>query len=511
MAYISGYTYDIFISYAHLDNLKMPGQQEGWIELFYKSLVLKLTQRVGKIDAVKVWWDSKKLDGSKLFDNSIEEGIRNSAIMISLISPGYLQSEYCMREMELFYNKSISEKQGISVGDNSRMIKVLLNNIPHTKLPEQFGRATGFPFYSASGAEDYGDPLNLTDPVFAQQLKDLRDALVRIFELFPKEQTSAPAPVGNESNGSSSTNAGNGPDGMNIYFAEVSDSLRSTRKRITTELQKNGYNILAGVPPPDETAAHDEKASSLLKQSDLAVHLLDQFPGREMQEATNWYPKKQLELSMPKAVSKLVWVPAELDNATVEEEAYRNFLQSLEKNTDAASKFEYIRGNKSELSRQIMEYADAIKQSRIRKESNQKISILLDTHFSDQKYAFNLGQAMLDHNIQPYINPQEDDPHKNSSLLAERISQVNKLVFLYGNVSRDWVLERMNAALQLIVVNNYPIEDFYIYLAPPHKANEDIKLNQRFLKVNVLNNSMEPGMSNEMLDTFLENMKVAAV
>ncbi|MEO8148070.1 MAG: hypothetical protein ABI723_10555 [Bacteroidia bacterium] len=53
-AYIHGYTYDIFISYAHLDNLKMPRQQEGWIELFYQSLDTILAHRMGKMDAVKI-------------------------------------------------------------------------------------------------------------------------------------------------------------------------------------------------------------------------------------------------------------------------------------------------------------------------------------------------------------------------------------------------------------------------------------------------------------------------
>ena len=115
MAYIPGYTYDIFISYAHLDNLKMYGQQLGWIELFYQSLNLKLAQRIGKMDAVKIWWDSKRLDGSILFDGSIEKGVKDSALFISLISPGYLQSDYCKNEMEHFYEKSAVEKNGRSV------------------------------------------------------------------------------------------------------------------------------------------------------------------------------------------------------------------------------------------------------------------------------------------------------------------------------------------------------------------------------------------------------------
>jgi hypothetical protein len=54
-----------------------------------------LAKRFGRLDMVKIWWDNKKLDGSVLFDQSIEEGIKKSAIMICLNSPEYIQSAYC--------------------------------------------------------------------------------------------------------------------------------------------------------------------------------------------------------------------------------------------------------------------------------------------------------------------------------------------------------------------------------------------------------------------------------
>lgn len=501
MAYIPGYDYDIFISYAHLDNMKMPGQQQGWIELFYQSLNLKLAQHVGKLDAVKIWWDTNKLNGSKLFDTSIEEAIKKSAIFISLISPGYLKSEYCKKEMDLFYTKSAAEKAGTSIGDNARMIKVLINNIPYTELPSEFGRATGFPFYKARDKDDLGDPLDYTDPVFAQQLKDLRDALVHFFEIFPRDDSGEKTGSGTDTGNSDTKNA------FTLYFGEVSDSLRTARKRTIAELEKDGFKIITNIPPPEEAAAHEQKLKEVLPAADLAVHLLDQFPGREIEGTGTWYTKKQAELSLQLSSSKLLWVPSDLDEKNIEEENYKTFIQSIENKTGPGGTFEFIRGNKSELTRQITEYAETIKQSRVRKENAARISVLLDTHFSDQQYAFTLGQALLKNNMQPYINPQEDDPRKNINELAGRISQVNKLVFLYGNVSKEWVLERMSAALQLIVTHEYNVEDFYVYLAPPDKENEEIKLNQRFLKINMLDNSSSPVLNAELLDNFVKNIR----
>src|SRR5690349_19843428 len=106
MAYIEGYTYDIFISYAHLDNQKIFHEAQGWIEEFYTQLNMLMTRRIGKANTIKFWWDNKKLDGSMVFDDFIDESIQQSAIMICLVSPAYLQSEYCSKELKSFYDKA---------------------------------------------------------------------------------------------------------------------------------------------------------------------------------------------------------------------------------------------------------------------------------------------------------------------------------------------------------------------------------------------------------------------
>ena len=94
-----------------------------------------LAKRFGRMDMVKFWWDSKKLDGSVLFDRSIEQGIKKSAIMICLNSPGYLKSDYCKKELDTFYKKAQTEKTGLIVANRSRILNVLLNNIPFNQWP----------------------------------------------------------------------------------------------------------------------------------------------------------------------------------------------------------------------------------------------------------------------------------------------------------------------------------------------------------------------------------------
>ena len=61
-AYVPGFDYDIFISYAHVDDLK------GWVHAFHQALEIKLAQRFGRVGRVQIWRD-KNLSGDALFDD----------------------------------------------------------------------------------------------------------------------------------------------------------------------------------------------------------------------------------------------------------------------------------------------------------------------------------------------------------------------------------------------------------------------------------------------------------
>lgn len=505
MALIPGYEYDIFISYAHVDNIAFPGQKDGWIEQFYKNLNLMLAQRFGRLGIARIWWDNKKLDGSVLFDQSIEDGIKKSATMICLYSPGYIASDYCKQELELFYKKAQNEKVGLKVADRSRIINVLLNNIPHTQWPKALRGTTGFPFHDAKESDDLGDPVDTLSTEFRTQMQDTRDAVCKLLNDFLNEQSPGTVQQQPEQDDEKET--------FTLYLAEVADTLRTPRKRLITELEKKGFTIVTGVPPPDETAAHEQATTAALQKADLAIHLLDEYPGREIiGDPTVCYPQKQVELTLHSGKAQMIWVPAETNFDVIEEEKYRLFLQELEAGKASSTSYEFVRGSKSTLAQEIMDFAAQVKTQQMQKQAEKgKISVLLDTHFMDQLYAVDLYKTLVENQIQPFLNPQEDDPRKNMDEINKRLGQVKKLIFLYGSVSKEWVLERMSAALQLIITNNYPIEDFFIYMAPPHKEAADISLNQKFLKVNVVNSSSNDSMTNDEMQQFLHALKAGTV
>lgn len=192
MALIPGFDYDIYISYSQMDNSTFPGQENGWIKQFYEHLNLMLAKRFGRMDIIKFWWDPNMPDGNTSFDEFIDKAIKKSAIMICMNSHAYMNSEYCKKELELFYNKAKGEKPGLVIGNQSRIINVQLSNIPYSEWPEELGDTVGFSFHDALEPDDLGDLVDITSDIFRKQIRYLRDSIYQLLIEFQNEQENRP-------------------------------------------------------------------------------------------------------------------------------------------------------------------------------------------------------------------------------------------------------------------------------------------------------------------------------
>src|SRR5262245_33262945 len=90
---------DLFISYSHIDNRPWGGGQREWVTEFNRALKKRLTQLVGR--DVIVWRDTK-IAGHDEFDDRIVNELRRSRLFLCVMTPRYLKSEWCQKEIGLF-------------------------------------------------------------------------------------------------------------------------------------------------------------------------------------------------------------------------------------------------------------------------------------------------------------------------------------------------------------------------------------------------------------------------
>lgn len=218
MAYIPGFEYDIFISYASVDNLAQRGKPR-WVEQFHKELEIALAKLTGRMGLVKIWRD-KRLEGNQLFDETIQSAIEKSALFLALTSNGYLTSDYCSKELQAFHKKAQAEQYGLQMGDRSRIYNALLNKIPRDKWPKEYARTSGYPLHDAEEADAFGEPIDLEDKKFYKQFKTLANNLYTMLIAFKEIIEGSATQILQKESVSSE-------GGPCVFISDVSDSLRT--------------------------------------------------------------------------------------------------------------------------------------------------------------------------------------------------------------------------------------------------------------------------------------------
>ena len=141
--------YDIFISYGHIDDDDPAGDVKGWVDLFVERLPRLISSNLGY--QPKVWRDERSLTGNALLTAAIGEGVSNATAFIPIVSPRYVQSDWCRRELETFCKNP--PLPGVPA-HRSRVFKVIKTPLLFhlTKQePEELRELIGYPFYEMQG------------------------------------------------------------------------------------------------------------------------------------------------------------------------------------------------------------------------------------------------------------------------------------------------------------------------------------------------------------------------
>lgn len=134
---------DAYISYSHFDDLRLVEEQKGWVATFARVLELRLSQLLGR--TTRIGFDPK-LHGNDVFSESTLDALGGAAVMVAIVSPRYVNSEWTMRELQEF-SKAARERGGPRVQDRAPIFKVLKTPVPLDKQPFELKSLLGYEFF----------------------------------------------------------------------------------------------------------------------------------------------------------------------------------------------------------------------------------------------------------------------------------------------------------------------------------------------------------------------------
>ena len=121
MPFVPGHKHDLFLSYAHAEG--------AWVEAFRKAVCDEFQVRAGV--PVTVWHDSQNLRVGHKWASEIEEGIRNAAAFLAIVSPSYLNSPWCKQERAIAL-----EKEGTAIPNKIAKTAIVTINSTSVKPRE---------------------------------------------------------------------------------------------------------------------------------------------------------------------------------------------------------------------------------------------------------------------------------------------------------------------------------------------------------------------------------------
>src|ERR1700693_4707149 len=103
MGFLDQYEEDVFISYASQDDALIGNAAEGWISKLHSDLQKRVHQTLGQ--AAKFWRDDSDLKGNDQLTPTLIAVLQKTGAMISVVSPCFISSKWCRKEVEVFCAK----------------------------------------------------------------------------------------------------------------------------------------------------------------------------------------------------------------------------------------------------------------------------------------------------------------------------------------------------------------------------------------------------------------------
>jgi hypothetical protein len=330
------YANDIFISYAHIDNQPLVAEEEGWVSNLHKLLEIRLSQLMGQ--KPKIWRD-KKLGGNEVLEASLKELVTNSAVILSIITPRYLQSDWCLRELEDFYQKGIADSN-LAIGTSSRIFKVVKTHLPFDALPNFLQQVVGYEFFQIDQANGRARELGkLFGPESERQFwaklddlaHDLADLLNRIYrqeeaakttEAAPQKESLAAAPEAV----AATVGHGSGAPLRKVFLAETPYELREQRDMIMRHLKDRSCIVYPEQPLPMVEGEAGKLLATMLSECELSIHLFGKNYGMVPEDSDKSFPEIQnasaAAVSMQTHMKRLIWINPEVSQFDPREESF---------------------------------------------------------------------------------------------------------------------------------------------------------------------------------------------
>ncbi len=447
MAYVPNCKCDVFVSFAHLDDVAI-GNASPWVTAFASDLKKVLRMRLGvrEEEGLRVYFTGHaSLETGVKLDETLMQNASSSAVFVAVTSPAYVaENSYTMRELAAFLE---------AMGTGGRIYAIEhspLNSNDEYPQPLRELKRMAFwqmhpereiPLTMATGSDIYMQTLHDLGEQIRRQLKKMREeqkAQTAAVVPAPPAEAAAPATAGS---------------GRAIFLAQVTDDLDEEREQVRRYVEQYGVKVLPEGVYPQGGLEFAAAVEGDLARADAFVQLFSRTHTKRPPDVPQGYDRLQFERAITRGVPILQWLRPDTDLASVSDPQHASLLSG-----------EHIMRIGLEAFK-----ADILK--RIEKRPPppppEEQFIFINADGSDTKIAEDLRREFTSAHVSaavPILQGSSEDVRLD---LEENIVECDALVMVYGEATPVWVRGQLRLYSKLKHRRKQPLKALAIYLGPP--------------------------------------------
>jgi TIR domain len=477
MAAVPGYRHDVFVSYAHSDNVPVAGTEIGFVSQLVADLRAEVGRKIGK--SLDIWWDHYNLSGNMPVTPEIMAAAGDCASIVVIASPAYLRSEWCDRERSTF-SQFLGKRQS---GASRAVFVVSIEPIGQEKLPVGLKDLTGYEFYRALEDGRTTRPLRTEldsdkEPYYNRLSQLVQNVTDHLDGLLTRASTpEPPAAVGPAVSAKDSAPC--------VLLLEVTDDLVQRRAELKDYLEQSGVVVLPDKRyPRDDIALCREQMLADLRRSRACVQILGPLAGDRSDDPRGlaWLRAETVR-GAGASVPFLQWRDPDLALDQVTDKDARDLILPASVRTD---RFPDFRRAVSELALKPIDRG-------LPRKPTDVLSVFVNSDLLDRGLGTGVakwleGQGFI------VLEP----PHATLDAREEwetNLRYCNSLVLVYGQTKPAWV--KTQILLSNKIHRDTPLEVLGVCVGPPpgqpaHDKVDDLAL--RYAAIHYLRNedSSEP-------------------
>ena len=489
---MNSYDPDLFISYAHIDDQPLSQEQLGWVTKFHQDLESMLRMRMGK--DVEVWRD-EKLQGNDIFGDEIVQQFSTTALFVSVLTPRYIESEWCTREIREFCQKA-KTSGGLVVDNKTRVFKVIKMPVDSQEpLPPEIRKTLGYEFYTY---DENDKPLELDraygkefEPVYLRKLNSLAWDITNLLKQLDQNGNVPPqaASVQAVVDPAAPEAAPAEPDAEAapaVYLAECSYDRREDREIIAGDLKAHGYTVLPDHRLPNVEGEYVTEVKAMLARCQLSIHLIGQSYG----SVPDGPSRKsgvilQNELAVARrlagagqkagALKRVIWLPEGLHS---DQPKQQQFIEAITRDAEVQHGAEVIRGSmedlKAAIHTRLQPEPEEPKPATAAAGGRKKVYLIFDQR--DRRGTRDLRKFLMGQGFEVVVPLFEGDSETLRNAHKDHLATCDAVLLYYGEGDEAWKYTRDRDLNRIPAYREgKPLPLIYTFVAGPvTEAKEDL-------------------------------------